>query len=280
MLSNLCRSQALGLYYYATLPKRRQNENRWLQDGQAPCTVLFYHRVADDHPNAWTIGVRQFKQQIEWVRERFKIVSLQEVQRVVASGSSQEPLVAITFDDGYADNCDAALPWLIQEGVPLTYFVTTGNTASGRPFPHDELAGVPLHPNTPDQIRELVASGVELGCHTRTHADLGSEMHPGALRDEIVGSKQDLEDLIGQQVRYFAFPFGLPENMTPAGFEIARQAGLRGVCSAYGAYNMPRSDSFHIRRIHGDPEWGRFRNWLTVDPRKLQRPDPFDPIDR
>ncbi len=279
MLIDLCKSHSLGLYYYATLPKRWQNESQWREKGCAPCTVLFYHRVADDHPNAWSISLKQFKHQIEWVRERYQIVSLADVQQAVDLRQNTEPLVAITFDDGYADNSEAALPWLLQEGLPLTYFVTTGNMSTGEPFPHDVRAGTPLRPNTPEQIRELAASGVEIGCHTRTHADLGSGLPDRALRDEIVGSKRDLEDLIGRQVRYFAFPFGMPENMTTTGFRIAREAGLSGVCSAYGAYNVPGSDSFHIRRVHGDPEWGRFRNWLTVDPRKVQRQEPFDPGD-
>ena len=70
-----------------------------------------------------------------------------------------------------------------------------------------------------------------------------------------------------------------PENMSTAAFEIAYQAGFWGVCSAYGGYNLPGDDCFHVQRIHGDPEWSRFRNWLTLDPRKLKRPRQFDPGD-
>jgi hypothetical protein len=53
------------------------------------------------------------------------------------------------------------------------------------------------------------------------------------------------------------------------------------VCSAYGAYNLPEQVSktwgpFHLRRIHADPEWVRFVNWMTFDPRKLLAIDPIN----
>jgi len=85
--------------------------------------------------------------------------------------------------------------------------------------------------------------------------------------------------MLGRPVHYFAFPFGLPENLSTAAFRIAFESGLWGVCSAYGGYNLPGDDSFHLQRIHGDLEWSRFRNWLTVDPRKLNRQRSFQPGD-
>ena len=42
-------------YYLGTLPLRRLNNARWSKEGRAPLMVLFYHRVADEHPNPWTM---------------------------------------------------------------------------------------------------------------------------------------------------------------------------------------------------------------------------------
>jgi hypothetical protein len=67
--------------------------------------------------------------------------------------------------------------------------------------------------------------------------------------------------------------------MSQEAFRVACAAGYRGVCSAYGAYNLPGGDPFHIRRIHADPEFVRFKNWMTFDPRKLRQRDSFDPGD-
>ncbi len=272
-----CKSQMLGLYYLATLPQRKQSAMKRQLQGREPVMSLLYHRVADEHPNEWTISWDRFRKQLDWVRERFEIVSLKEAQLRISSEANSRPTVSITFDDGYSENCERAIPWLIEQQIPFTYFVTTNNIISGEPFPHDAARSCPLRPNTLDEIRAMMKAGVEIGSHGRSHIDLGRLASVDELYDEISGSKVELESLLGRPIHYFAFPYGLPENMSQSAFEIAFQTGYWGVCSAYGGYNLPSQDSFHIQRIHGDPQWSRFMNWLTVDPRKLRRQKQFSP---
>jgi hypothetical protein len=78
-------------------------------------------------------------------------------------------------------------------------------------------------------------------------------------------------------IRYFAFPYGQHENLSAVAFRIAYEAGFAGVCSAYGGYNFPGDDPFHLRRFHADEEFIRFVNWMTVDPRKVRMQRDFDP---
>ena len=118
------------------------------------------------------------------------------------------------------------------------------------------------------ELDEIPARRQELERRREEAAKIEDEQQ---LFEEIVGSKRELEEMIGHAVNYFAFPFGLPENMSEAAFRVAYQAGYWGVCSAYGGYNLPGDDAFHLQRIHGDPEWVRLRNWMTVDRRKLGR---------
>jgi peptidoglycan/xylan/chitin deacetylase (PgdA/CDA1 family) len=269
----------IRMYYLASLPLRSRLSARRAAQGSAPITTLFYHRVADEHPHDWTIGADRFKAQIDWIRQRFEIISLLEAQQRIGSAANGTPAVCVTFDDGYADNSREAIPWLIDQGVPFTYFVATNHVLEGRPFEHDVRRGMPLAPNTPEQLREMAAAGVELGAHTRGHVDLATVADEQTLHHEIVGSKRDLEGIIGRPVRYFAFPYGLQRNLSQAAFRTAFAAGFWGVCSAYGGYNVPGDDPFHIHRIHGDPSWARFYNSLTIDPRKLQRVARFRPGD-
>jgi peptidoglycan/xylan/chitin deacetylase (PgdA/CDA1 family) len=267
----------LSAYYLMTLPARWQLERGRAARHAVPLRILFYHRVADEHPNDWTISTRIFARQIRWLRRRFEIVSLCEAQRRIASGRNDRPTACITFDDGYADNMRFALPLLAKYSIPCTYFVSTDFVQSGRPFPHDVAAGQPLVPNTPNQLRRLAAAGVEIGGHTRSHVDLGA---PGitqeTLSDEIAEGKLELERMIGREVRYFAFPYGQQSHLSAEAFRVAAQAGYAGVCSAYGGYNFPGDDPFHLRRFHADPQMVRFKNWLTVDPRKLRTQQEFD----
>ena len=273
------KSQLLGLYYLATLPQRNRAAMERALLKTVPIMVLFYHRVADTRPNGWTIRWDRFRSQMKWISRRFDLITLDQMQHRIEAGVNDQPALCITFDDGYADNCDKAIPWLLNQSIPFSYFVATDHIRQGTPFTHDVASGHPLAPNSIDQLREMAGAGVEIGAHTRSHVDLGTLDSATRLRNEIVGSRDDLESALQRPVRYFAFPYGLPENMSQAAFRIAYQAGFRGVCSAYGGYNRPTDDPFHIRRIHGDPQWSRLCNWLTVDPRKLSAPDPFDPGD-
>ncbi len=265
----LWKRTLLNLYAGGSHYFRERRIARLCAEGHAPWAVLFYHRVADDGANPWTISTRAFETQMRWLRTHFDMISLAEGQRRIREGANHQRAVTVTFDDGYADNARRALPLLIELGIPCTYFVTSRNIFSGRPFPHDAKLGRPCAPNSPGEIRRLAAAGIDIGAHTRTHADLGRTLDPRSLEDELVVARRELEDLIGSAIRYFAFPYGQKRNLGSAAFEIARTA-YDGVCSAYGGYNFPGDDSFHIQRIGVDDELVRLRNWLSLDPRKLR----------
>lgn len=259
----------LGLYYHTSLPYRQWCNRRETAAGRAPVMVLFYHRIADDRANDWTCPFAVFQRQMHWIKRHFDVVSLGEAQRRLRQGNHR-PAVSITFDDGYADNCARALPLLIEERIPCTYFVSLRHVAEGVPFEHDVDRGQAFAPNSIEQLRKLAASGVEIGAHTRTHADLGVLDDADRLYDEIVTAGRELQDAIDSPVRYFAFPYGQRGNLSARAFAIAREAGYEAVCSAYGGFNFPGDDAFHIQRIHADPDLIRLKNWLTVDPRKLR----------
>jgi peptidoglycan/xylan/chitin deacetylase (PgdA/CDA1 family) len=275
---NTLRDNLLRAYYLATLPQRERAASQRARQGTEPVSVLFYHRVADQHPNGWTMPTKMFARQIRWLKEHFDVVDLAEAQRRIGSGRNALPTAAITFDDGYADNLEFALPHLIQEKLPFTYFVSTAHVLGQRPFPHDVEAGQPLAPNTLAQLRDLSALGVEIGAHNRNHIHLGLASND-QLEGEIVGSKHDLEHALERKIRYFAFPYGQPADLSTAAFEVACSAGYDGVCSAFGGYNLPGDDPFHLRRIHADCEMIRLKNWLTVDPRKVRNAITFQPGD-
>jgi peptidoglycan/xylan/chitin deacetylase (PgdA/CDA1 family) len=267
----LWKAILLGLYCHGTAPLRWRWMARASQAGRAPVMVVYYHRIADDGQGEWTFPCELFRRQIDWMRRRFDMVSLTEAQRRLREGNPR-PCVSISFDDGYAVNSRTALPMLADLQIPCTYFVSVRNVLGGVPFPHDVARGVPLPVNTVSELRDMAAAGVEIGCHTRTHADLGRIADPDALFDEVVTAGAELQAAIGRQVRYFAFPYGLRPNLNAAAFRMAAEHGYDGVCSAYGGYNWPGDDPFHLQRIPGDRSTIRLQNWLTGDPRKLHVP--------
>jgi peptidoglycan/xylan/chitin deacetylase (PgdA/CDA1 family) len=262
----LWRQLALAAYCQATHPYRVWQGRIMRQTGRAPITILLFHRIADDGANDWTTPTATFETAIRWLKDHCELISLEEGQRRLRAGSNPHPAVSITFDDGYEVNCRRALPLLIDQRVPCAYFVTTQPVLDGIPFAHDLAMGNDFRPNTVEQLQELAAAGIEIGAHSRTHADFGRITDQNVMYDELVASRDDLQAAIGTPIRYFAFPFGTHGNLSAAAFHMARDAGFEGVMSAYGGYNYPGDDPFHLQRRGVDGPLVRIKNWATIDP--------------
>lgn len=235
-----------------------------------PIAILFYHRVADTHLNPWSISRRNFAGHLDWLERDFDVISLAEAQRRIRSQTNYRQSVVITFDDGYAENCDFAIPELQRRGLPATYFVATDAVKQGTPFSHDMRYHRPLRPNTIAEIQDIARAGFEIGGHTKSHADIGSLTNASTVADEILGGIAELESWGVGPVRYFSFPLGLPANTSQTAVDILLEAGLAGFCTAHGAWNWPGSSGYHLRRIHADPGMQTLKNWLTFDPRKMR----------
>jgi peptidoglycan/xylan/chitin deacetylase (PgdA/CDA1 family) len=115
--------------------------------------VLGYHRIDWNAPDALGLAVRpdHFAAHLELLVRHARPVSLRAASEAVHGGRSLSRAVVVTFDDGYADTLEEALPLLEQFDVPATVFVTTGTP--GRPFWWNDLATVILHaPHLPDTL--------------------------------------------------------------------------------------------------------------------------------
>jgi peptidoglycan/xylan/chitin deacetylase (PgdA/CDA1 family) len=262
----------LSLYYEGSRPYRAAYRRRAAARGALPIVVLFYHRVADEQPTPWTVSNDLFRRQIDWLERRFDLISLEEAQRRIRERDSTRPAVAITFDDGYSENCRHALPLLVRRAIPCTYFTTLWNVQRGLPFAHDQVLGYEFPANTLDELRAMADAGIEIGSHCRHHDDLALIGDRQRLYDEVVVARRELGELVGHPVRYIAFPYGHYLNIRTDALAMAREAGYLGYCSGYGGYNLPGEDPFHLQRMHVDAGMIRLKNRATIDPRRLEPP--------
>ncbi len=269
MIGDYLRTGLLALRLNATQGLRERRLRELSLQRAAPIVVLFYHRVADDRMNAWSITSRDFGRHLDYICDHFEWIDLPEAQRRIREGDSPRPAVHLTFDDGYSDNCRFALPEVIRRKIPCTYFVTLHNILTGEQFAHDRKLGLNIRPNSLEEINQLAAAGIEIGAHTRHHLDLGAVDSPDVMQREITASAIELGERIGRPIRYFAFPYGMPRNMPTRAIETVVESGMQGFCSAFGGYNLPGRDWFHIRRAHADPGITRLKNWLSFDSRKV-----------
>jgi peptidoglycan/xylan/chitin deacetylase (PgdA/CDA1 family) len=119
-----------------------------------------YHRIAKPDSDIWKIAVDpvHFEQQIEFLRKKTTVLSVPELVEAVRNKTVKSNTVAITFDDGYADNFLVAKPILDQYEVPATFFVTSKTIGSAAEFWWDELENILLFtPQLPATFSMTVA---------------------------------------------------------------------------------------------------------------------------
>lgn len=125
--------------------------------------MLLYHRVADldADPQRLAVTPAAFAAHLDILSRHATPLPLDDLVRRARAGSLPDRAVAITFDDGYADNLEAAVPLLERHGLPATIFVATGAIAGGREFWWDALDRLLLGPGRlPARVQVAVAGDV------------------------------------------------------------------------------------------------------------------------
>jgi peptidoglycan/xylan/chitin deacetylase (PgdA/CDA1 family) len=150
------RQAIASCYFHSPMPalvRRLRDEyniepcriGRWPKVGlkkreQATARILYYHRVNDDNdPYFPAIPTALFEAEMRFLSKRYRVVSLAELLCRLAAGPA-EPVLAITFDDGYRDNYQNAFPILQRYELPATVFLTTGCMDTGEPLWFERLA--------------------------------------------------------------------------------------------------------------------------------------------
>ena len=205
--------------------------------GRYPVLILTHHLVSD-RPHRMGISTEEFWRQVRFLQRHYRIVSLSAACELLSSGSVKTPTVVLTFDDGYRDNFVTLRAVADETTIPVAMYVATQPVEEDLEFQHDlENATRGFPALTWDQIRYWNAQGVEFGSHTRTHFDCGAT-DSARLHEEIAGSKRDLEKALGKPVKFFAFPFGKPENISQAAAELAAST-YDFFDSSLGGENLP-----------------------------------------
>jgi peptidoglycan/xylan/chitin deacetylase (PgdA/CDA1 family) len=213
-------------------------------------TVLLYHRVSDEARDNLTVGIEQFDRQMALLRRYCRVVSIEEAIAWTEVPRTAEPLVCITFDDGYLDNYEHAAPILERHQLPAAFFVSTGIVASDKRFPHDVRRNNPPLPVMQwDQMRAMRERGFTLGSHSVLHIDCAGEPEE-RVRAELAQSREDLARELGvpPAEAIFAYPYGGRQHMTPARLELVKQASYRACLSAYGGSNVRHIDRWNVLR--------------------------------
>jgi peptidoglycan/xylan/chitin deacetylase (PgdA/CDA1 family) len=206
---------------------------RWPLPVGPAAAVLGWHRI-DVEGGRLAVHPAIFSRQAEILaaeRDKFPVVPIEQARAMFAAQKRHARCVVLTFDDAWADNHAHALGPLRRHHLPATLYAPS------------RLLGRPGY-LTRAQLLEMDAAGITIGAHSRTHADL-RVCSPNELEQEVRGSKEDLEDLIGKPVTSFAYPAGLLDNGVVAA---VASAGFTCAVTSRPGWWRPTTETFRIPR--------------------------------
>lgn len=226
-------------------------------DGDRALRVLMYHKVNDRPENPISVPIGLFDEQMTVLAELgYEVVSLDAVLDHVAGIRPLPPgAVLITFDDGYRDVLENALPVLRRHGYPAVIFVPIGYLDDARPLPHEEhLAAEGLVNPTLnwDELPELEAGGIRVESHGISHRPLADLDVDEAAR-EITLSKLRLEERLGRPVRAFAYVKGSEAHYRPVHLSLLKQAGYEIAFTSVSGGNRAQMDPLRLHRYNIEP---------------------------
>jgi peptidoglycan/xylan/chitin deacetylase (PgdA/CDA1 family) len=214
--------------------------------------ILVYHSVCEDPApllRDWAVTPFQFREHLQRLGDAgYTTLTVTEYVDRLSSGSPlPDRFVVITFDDGFADFERHAAPALADAGMTATLYVSTAYVGGRSTWlgPDGEQPML-----TWDAIRDLAASGIEMGPHSHHHWAL-DELDLADAANEIVRSKQVLEHELGRATPSFAYPHGYHTRRIQ---DVLRVNGFRSACGVKHASSSTDDDVFALARIIVPPD--------------------------
>ncbi len=210
--------------------------------------ILCYHAI-ESGPGPLCITPDEFRRHVAVLAGRVQTLSIAQVVEHIKSGRPfPDDAVAITFDDAYTSVYDNAYPALASAGLTATIFVVTAHIGGRAEWNEDPRERLPLM--GADEIRELHAHGWEIGSHTHRHLALPT-MDEGDLLADVRRSVADLQDLVGGQIRAFAYPYGAFDQRSRAlvagEFDGCVTIGARFASMSSAPDAIERIDAWYVR---------------------------------
>jgi peptidoglycan/xylan/chitin deacetylase (PgdA/CDA1 family) len=204
--------------------------------------ILLYHRLGSSRSEI-EVDADVFEGHLEDLAANEHVLTLDEALSGTNGGG-----VVVTFDDGYRDFHDAALPLLVKHRIPAVLYLATSLVANGHGVPPGDAL-------TWTQLGEAVDTGlVTIGSHTHGHADL-SKTTEGESEDEMRRSKDLIEDHLGTACTHFAYPWAVG---SPAADRAARRLFRSAALDAWTTNRADRTDPHRLGRVPILRSDGRF----------------------
>jgi len=204
--------------------------------------ILTYHSL-DDSESVISIPPALFRRQMEFLAASgIPVVPLD--QALHRPGS-----IAITFDDGFCNLLDHAVPVLERLRLPATIFVVSEYCGRNNNWP-SQPHGVPDLPLLSWDKLSALPPLISLGAHTMTHPDL-RRLSVEECERELCECQGQIEQHLGRPVRCLAYPYGASSpqvrSLADRHFELAVGTSLRFLSTRSSRLDLPRIDAYYLR---------------------------------
>jgi len=210
--------------------------------------ILTYHRIGPPVPPHFSnvVTPHAFAGQMAWLSRRgYVTISLDDLLAArQAGGPLPRRSVVLTFDDGFADCVQYALPVLQRHGYTATFFLVAG-LVGGRSLWHRHSRGADLPLLTWGDARRMVNQGFTCGAHSLTHPLL-TELDTEPCKRELAEGRALLEERLQCPVRHLAYPYGGYDGRVRS---LAAEAGYATACSTRPGRSSMDDDALALPRI-------------------------------
>jgi peptidoglycan/xylan/chitin deacetylase (PgdA/CDA1 family) len=226
---------------------------RLLRNRSRRATFLCYHSIATAGPRYLTVSAELFERQLAELRRRGIRSGDLAALGALEAGRAIEPSAFLTFDDGFRDNYETALPLLREYGFGAFVFVLPPLVDEGAALEWPEVAAdrqrhrATMRSVTWAMLEEMKEGGFEVGSHTLSHPHLPT-LDGEALREELWESRARVKERLGG-CDTIAYPFG---EWSPEVAAAARECGYRFAFSLPTARGQWGATPHSIPRINVD----------------------------
>ncbi|MCX2432352.1 polysaccharide deacetylase family protein [Pedobacter sp. GR22-10] len=173
--------------------------------------IAMLHHVAEQpHPSlqTWCISHGKFLEFLNCIAEQqLQTTTFHEIVSQKLTAKDLKNRIIITFDDCAAELFEFAIPELLKRGMKAVFYMPSNHIDGENTWDIEEFAMSSVKLMNLDQLRHLLALGMEIGSHGENHIRLNKVSEATAYQD-IAGSKQNLETLLQSPVYSFAYPYG------------------------------------------------------------------------
>lgn len=221
--------------------------------------VLTYHDIFDKE---------EFEDHMLFLKKRFNMITPDDFKQ--KQFDDKKINILLTFDDGFMSWNTNAAPVLKKHGLGAVLFVSSGflNTAGDeekeKRYCKECLLISHKKPLSWEVLKKMLEENPKLtvGGHTVNHADL-AKLPPDKQLSEIAEDKHTLEDILGQEITFFAYPFGTQKEISREVHQAVQESGYKYAFTTKIDF-ADVDDKMNIARVCTEPNFNRFFLYIWV----------------